>query len=279
MIYNGLTTPKKKEMRVLKKMDNKEILRIAMEQSAYDCCCMAEDFQTTENKVYESFASENARRYLTLPHICNLVSYGSNIVACGQRELLPDIERFIHGVPSIENCFETPGIYVLNDILTKVNARVCFMADYFLPDIDRIYQAKLECAFELRVLKPADFAELYLPEWRNALCKERKHLDVLGVGAYENGKLIGLAGCSADCKRMWQIGVDVLPEYRRRGIASVLTNCLARKTFEHGRVPFYCAAWSNMRSVKNAIRSGFKHGWVEVTAKSNDVIDEMLKRK
>ena len=35
--------------------------------------------------------------------------------------------------------------------------------------------------------------------------------DVLAVGAYDGARLVGLAGCSADCESMWQIGVDVLP--------------------------------------------------------------------
>ena len=59
----------------------------------------------------------------------------------------------------------------------------------------------------------------------------------------------------------------VLPEYRRQGIASALTNRLARETFARGKVPFYCAAWSNVRSVRNALASGFKPAWVEVTAR------------
>ena len=83
------------------------------------------------------------------------------------------------------------------------------------------------------------------------MCEARKELDVLGVGAYDNGKLIGLAGCSADCDDMWQIGVDVLPEYRRKGIASALTSNLAVEIIERGKVPFYCCAWSNIRSAKN----------------------------
>ena len=33
-------------------------------------------------------------------------------------------------------------------------------------------------------------------------------------------RMIGLTACSTDCDDMWQIGVDVLPEYRRKGIAS-----------------------------------------------------------
>ena len=35
--------------------------------------------------------------------------------------------------------------------------------------------------------------------------REGTETDVLGVGAYDNGKLVGLAGCSADCEDMWQI--------------------------------------------------------------------------
>ena len=131
--------------------------------------------------------------------------------------------------------------------------------------------------YKIKNLTQEDFAGLYLPEWSNALCKERKHLDVLGVGAYDNGKLVGLAGCSADCDTMWQIGIDVLPEYRRQGIASALTTRLAIEILNRGKVPFYCAAWCNVKSVRNAIKSGFCPAWVEMTAKSRETVDGMNK--
>lgn len=258
-------------------MSNEEILQIALRQSAYDCSCAPEDFLRAENSVHESFPSERARKYLTLPHICDLVSYGSNIVACGKRELLPELERWINSEKNVANCFETPELYVLNDILAPFDARVCFMAEYYLPDEQRIFDAQLRCPYELRVLEQKDFAELYVPQWSNALCKDRAQLDVLGVGAYDGGTLVGLAGCSADCEDMWQIGVDVLPAYRRQGVASALTNNLAREVFERGKAPFYCAAWSNVKSAKNALRSGFRPAWVELTAKPNAKINELLK--
>lgn len=113
--------------------------------------------------------------------------------------------------------------------------------------------------------------------WENALCKDRKQLDVLGIGAYDNEKLVGLAACSADCDDMWQIGVDVLPEYRRQGIASSLTSNLAIEILERGNVPFYCCAWSNLKSAKNALRSGFVPAWVEMTVKSASLVDDMNK--
>ena len=104
---------------------------------------------------------------------------------------------------------------------------------------------------------------------------ERKHLDVLGVGAYDGEKLVGLAGCSADCDTMYQIGVDVLSEYRRKGIASAITGRLALEILALGKVPFYCAAWCNVKSVRNAIRSGFRPAWVEITAKEIAFVDSM----
>lgn len=261
-------------------MDNNMIMKIALEQSAYDCCCAPEDFLSVHNSVHVSKNSDRARRYLDLPHLCDLVSYGTNIVATGREDLLPEIAQCIDRMPAIENCFETPGLYLLNKILEKEGARICFMADYFLPDIDAVFQYDRLYAgsCDFRVMEVPEFAELYLPEWKNALCADRKHLDRLAVGAFDRGKLVGLAGCSADCDTMWQIGVDVLPEYRRHGIASALTNRLARETFERGLVPFYCAAWSNVKSVRNAIRSGFRPGWVEVTAKSDAYIEKMMKK-
>ena len=98
---------------------------------------------------------------------------------------------------------------------------------------------------------------------------------MLGVGAYDGDKLIGLAGCSADCDSMWQIGIDVLPEYRRQGIAAALTASLALEIIKRGKVPFYCAAWSNIRSVRNAIKAGFYPAWVEMTAKPAEFVAQM----
>ena len=163
----------------------------------------------------------------------------------------------------------------LDERMKENGYRVCFMAEYFLPDVNVL--KRRECNYHLKVLEQKDFANLYLPVWSNALCEDRRQLDVLGVGTYDNGKLIGLAACSADCDDMWQIGVDVLPEYRRQGIASSLTSNLAIEIMDRGKVPFYCCAWSNLKSVKNALRSGFVPGWVEMTVKAASLVENMNK--
>lgn len=251
---------------------NEMIMQVAMQQSAIDANCDPSDFLSAENVITISKENAEARKYLKLPHVCNLISYGNNIVATISEEYESIVEEYISKY-SVEHCFETPNFHVLNDAFQEKGFRVCFMAEYFLPDVEIL--RPLPCDFEMKVLTAKEFADLYTMQWSNALCKDRKELDVLGVGAYHNGKLIGLAGCSADCETMWQIGVDVLPEYRRKGIAAALTSKLAMEILEKEKVPFYCCAWSNVKSARNAIKSGFRPAWVEMTVKPVDFVDGM----
>ena len=251
---------------------NQDMLKTALRQSALDINCRAEDFLKEENVVVRSEIGPLARKYYKEPVACTLVSYGNNIVASVKDEYRAAVTEYI-GRYAFYHCFETPNLHWLDARLSACGQRVCFMAEYFLPDTDRL--RRLPCPYELRLLTQEDFAALYVPQWGNALCEERKELDVLGVGAYEDGGLIGLAGCSADCAEMWQIGVDVLPAYRRKGVASALTSRLALEILARDKVPFYCCAWSNVRSGRNAIRSGFAPAWVEMTAKPQALVDKM----
>ena len=251
-------------------MTYQEILEVALRQSATDCSCAAEDFLRDTNLIVESKAAEGCSRYMTVPHICALFSYGSNVVAACRRDLIPEVTAWIGSIPKHHRCFETPAIYDLNRILEKADAEVAWMHTCFLANPADLHAANVSCPYETRILYPEDFTDLYVPEWSNALSKERRELDMLGVGAYDGDKLVGLAGCSADCPEMWQIGIDVLPEYRRQGIASVLTNRLALAVLEQGKVPFYAAAWSNTRSFRNAIKSGFRPAWVALTARKKE---------
>ncbi len=256
-------------------MTNADILQIALQQSAIDCNCSPSDFLRNDSIITESCVHPQARKYIPLPLECDLTSYGNNIVAQCSPRLMDAVGNFIRTYPT-EHALETPHLHVLEEILSPYGLKVCFMAEYFLPDMDKF--KVLPCSYEQKILKPGAFSGLYTAEWSNALCADRRDLDVLAVGAYDGEKLIGLAGCSADCETMYQIGVDVLPEYRRQGIAAALTTRLAQEILHMGKVPFYCAAWCNLKSVRNAFKCGFRPAWVEVTARNADFVDSLNKR-
>ena len=132
------------------------------------------------------------------------------------------VEWYINKYP-VEHCFESPHLIASSSNGNGANFnKVCDMAKYFLPDNNR-KSKESPCDYEYKGFIPQDFEPYYTEEWKMPYVQERKHLDKLAVGAFDQGKLIGLAGCSADCETMYQIGVDVLPEYRKRGIASAIT--------------------------------------------------------
>lgn len=256
-------------------MTNDEILQIALHQSAIDCNCKPEDFLAEECVMTISKSDSRARKYIPLPLRCDFVSYGNNVVAQTSTDLTELVRHFLHTYPP-EHCFETPNLHVLDDVLRPHGLKVCFMAEYFLPDVNAL-KAHI-CEYELRILQKEQLTNLYCEEWSNALCEKRKESDIMAVGAYDGEKLIGLAGCSADCENMYQIGVDVLPEYRRKGIAAAVTSRLALEILALGKVPFYCAAWSNLKSVRNAIKCGFRPAWVELTAREIEFVDQINRR-
>ena len=118
-------------------MTKQEILQTAVRQSAIDLNCKEQDFMDSKNHIVLSSHNAEARKYLELPFSCNLVSYGNNIVASIQEEYRYPVEDYINRY-SVEHCFETPNMHVLNDALQDKGLRICFMAEYFLPDPDRL---------------------------------------------------------------------------------------------------------------------------------------------
>lgn len=257
-------------------MTNNEILAAAMRQSAADLGCSPADFTRTHPVVVEAADPPEARKYLKLPYAAYFVSYGSNIVCAAAPALRETVQDYLNRFPLVHS-FEPPHMHLLHDALRPLGFGICKTAEYWLPDVDIL--RPLDCAYEMRLLTQQDFAGLYLPEWSNALCEKRAELDVLGLGAYDGGKLVGLAGCSADCKTMYQIGIDVLPEYRRRGIAAALTSRLAREILKRDKIPFYCCAWCNLPSARNAVKAGFRPAWTEMDVRPLDIIAEMNRSK
>jgi len=246
-------------------LNNDRILWGAMEQSARECGCQPEDFLRQEPVLLPAGVPQGARAYLKdLPLPCDLVSYGSNVVAIARPELLGIVEKYIRRC-SAAHCFETPNLHLLNTALAPFDLGVCFMAEYFLPDMTALQATP--CGYEIRCLEGEELARLDAAQWPNALSADRRWDDRLAMAAFDGGQIIGLAGCSADCPTMWQIGIDVLPQYRRQGIAAALTSRLALAIARRDIIPFYCAAWSNLPSVRNALRCGFRPAWVQMTAK------------
>ena len=163
-------------------MTDKEMLAVAANQSAEDIGCKADDFFMDKNIAVPFKLGADAKKYYSLPIAANFISYGNNVVAAATDDCFDTVKEYINTF-DFYHCFETPNLYWLNKRLEPKGYTVCFMAEYFLPNLNQLKE--LPCKYELKVLEQKDFAKLYLPELSNALCADIKELDVLGVGAYD----------------------------------------------------------------------------------------------
>ena len=118
-------------------MTNKEILQIAMQQSAEDIGCNASDFLADDNRVVPFKLGEKSKNYYKLPIGCNFISYGNNVVAAATDEISGIAKEYVSKF-KFYHCFETPNMRWLNERLEPLGMTACFMAEYYLPDLERL---------------------------------------------------------------------------------------------------------------------------------------------
>ena len=95
-------------------MTNQHIMSIAMRQSALDLNADISDFTKEENVFVNSGLGALARKYYSEPIACNLVSYGSNIVASVKEEYKEMVKEYLSKF-EFYHCFETPNMHWLDE--------------------------------------------------------------------------------------------------------------------------------------------------------------------
>ncbi|HCI86189.1 MAG TPA: hypothetical protein DHV68_05035 [Dehalococcoidia bacterium] len=107
-------------------------------------------------------------------------------------------------------------------------------------------------------------------KWHNAIYKvptETARPTMIAAIAERESEIAGVCGASADSPYMWQLGIDVAPEHRGRGIAPALTSAVAGAVLDEGKMPYYGTSASNIPSMRTALAAGFKPMWVEVLSR------------
>jgi GNAT superfamily N-acetyltransferase len=88
---------------------------------------------------------------------------------------------------------------------------------------------------------------------------------LLACSAEHDGVIVGLAAASADSDSMWQVGIDVLPDYRSRGIGKALVSQLTEALFDLKKLPYYLTTGMvNISSRRIAVSLGYRPAWVEL---------------
>ena len=88
--------------------------------------------------------------------------------------------------------------------------------------------------------------------------------DEIGIGAYKDGKILGMAGATSDSDKMWQIGINVMPDAEGLGIGSMLVTIIKNEILDRGKLPFYGTSMSHIASQRVALAAGFVPAWAEL---------------
>ena len=235
-------------------------------QLAMELGCAPEDFSGEETVLTSPVLPEERRKFSEKPFFLQMATFGGGAVISAAEELHPWLREWTKGKRGFW-LFEQHNYFALDRELRKYGYQMALTHHMFIPTPD---PAEIETDLPHRWLEQGDLAPFYgREEFSNALCDRFRpeRPDVLAVAALDGEELVGMAGCSADTPELWQIGVDVLPRYRGRGIGRTLVTLLRSEALRRGALPYYGTSLSNIASWRIALAAGFLPAWVEAEAR------------
>ena len=233
-------------------MTQHNMLSLVQEQLAIDLNCSVSDLNGEKDSlVFVAYKENQGRRpFPRSSHHFEMLSMGNSIIVSATPDIMNIIKPELSGKDR-DNAFSIP--YILGHSL------------YYLPDLGVIKPLSAPSGFDFEMAERNDMLELYKNEgFHNSLSYDINHSrpDVIAFLAKHTGKVVGMAGASADCEKMWQVGMDVLPDYRNHGLAAYLVNNLTIEILRRGIIPYYGTASSNVASQRVAHRAGFLPIWI-----------------
>lgn len=243
-----------------------DMIEAAASQLAADFNCMPQDFMKTTFTVTRAQLLPGRRRFQDSRHFFYAGSFGNGAVASVSPEIYAFTQALLEKVEGLR-VFDAQGIYVINKELEKYGKAIEAFKEYYLPRMPYGYTG--DNAYRTEVYEGEALTRLYeLKPFQNALLfqNQDERRDVLAVAVKNADTIIGLAGASNDSDRFWQIGVDVLPEFRHKGVAHTAVSILTREVLMRGAIPYYGTWWANVASRNVALRCGYYPAWVEMFA-------------
>lgn len=227
--------------------------------------CVPADFCKQENILTESALQDGGRKYSKEKYFFHMATLGGNAVLTAEKDLHPFLREFMKNRPG-HWLFELPNLLPLEKELNRFGYTLTQTYHMFLPVVHVVPKKDFSVKW---FYGQKEISRFYGDErFPNAICSEYlpHRPDRMVVCAYDGENIMGMAGCSEDAPGWQQIGIDVMPSYRSKGVGTYLVTLLKNKIVEEGNIPFYGTSLSNYHSWNIAINCGFRPAWVEIGA-------------
>ena len=232
------------------------------EQLARDYCCSQEDVLDNKNHFTEYSRRDGRRRYQEKEEcFLKLVAVNGKLLFTGQKNILDWCQENYADYGS-EWFMEAKNLHKLNERLYQDGYQIGMVHPFYIAEntseVDtKGYDIQWYRGKEIDQFRgDSRFCEAY------AFCKTAP--DMVGVAALKDGEILGMTGASMDSPVMWQIGINVEPEGRGKGIATMLVSLLKNEILSKGRLPYYGTSMGHIASQKVALGAGFVPAWAEL---------------
>ncbi len=249
-------------------MESEEYIKIAKMQAAADYGADVSVFDGGVHVVEAKEYASRARKTKTGKPFLDMTFFGAGLLAVADKSIMGFVTEYLRRCGrDLFRAFDAPNISELYATLAKHGYTVGEYAQAFLPSENKTKVICDDTGLKLETLYGSEISRLY--EYKNfteALCYDTisPRRDEIAVAYFDGDTPVAVAACSNDCDEMWQIGVDVAPDYRRHSLGSKLVAELTVLIEKAGKVPFYRCATSNIASRRTAYRAGYRDAWIEL---------------
>jgi len=242
-----------------------EVRAVCQAQLARDLGCEAEVLDSTQSVVMEWRDLPGRRKYSADPPLLEVVLWNGHCFAACGAALLPWARNYFPR-QNAEWLFTPRHLREMEAALSPLGYEIGDAHHFYLPALPCAPAASLGPVRWYEAGELEQFRED--PRWNEALAFGEYTPDILAVAALDGaGQPLGMAACSRDGERLWQIGINVQPEARGRGLGANLTALLKDEVLRRGAVPFYGTAESHIFSQNVALNAGFSPAFAYLYAK------------
>ena len=242
-------------------MTHNEIINTAKVQLLRDFSCTEADFAAKDTIINKNIPFEGRRIYKSDGCFVKILCFMGKIIVSCDENMIPFFENWLRGKTSAW-LFQYDKLKELERELNKHGHTIADIHEYYLPT------GNADTKPMNYALRWFDQQSIFQFETDDRITEsfafDKNHPDMIAVGAYDGENLMGMAGASCDGEDLWQIGIDVFPPYKGRGIGSNLTRELKEAILAKNKVPFYGTVQSHMISKSVAIKAGFMPAWSEL---------------
>lgn len=207
-------------------------------------CCSLDELNG-KSTVYS--VNLNAKQ----PYI-KILAYRNCVVVCASEDLYYKVREHLQG-KNRDEIFEFPLVYG--------------QTIHYVPDDNYTKDEAKSSGYQCKYLFDRDILALTgLTGFENSLAfDENGSTSTKAVYiARDKNRIIGVAGAAESLVNgVWEIGIDVMEEYRNARLGTYLVRGLTKELLERNIIPFYSASITNIGSQMVASRCDYIPFWVD----------------